>query len=118
MKRIVLKLVTGLIILSFCPTCYYLKDDELNPPEGQCDTTNITFNGTILNILGANCLLCHSNVAAIDNGSGIYLDTYEGVMEADLKQCAIVVASLVYHLSMRNDMLPRFVGDSMPLPEK
>jgi hypothetical protein len=79
MKRIILNLVTGLIILSFCQTCYYLNDDELNPPQVQCDTTNITFNGTILNILGANCLLCHSNAAAIDNGSGIYLDTYEGV---------------------------------------
>jgi carboxypeptidase Q len=46
------------------------------------------------------------------------LDTYEGVLEGDLKQCAIVVASLVYHLSMREEMLPRFAGDAMPAPEK
>jgi carboxypeptidase Q len=46
------------------------------------------------------------------------LDTYEEVLEGDLKQGAIIVASLVYHLSMRQEMLPRFAGESMPLPEK
>jgi hypothetical protein len=42
------------------------------------------------------------------------LDTYERVLEGDLKQCAIVVASLVYHLAIREDMLPRFDRASMP----
>lgn len=46
------------------------------------------------------------------------LDTYERVLEADLKQCAIVVAATVYHLAMREDILPRFPDDSMPQPEK
>ena len=46
------------------------------------------------------------------------LDTYERVLEEDLKQCVIVIASLVYHLAMRDEMLPRFPGDSMPPPEK
>jgi Zn-dependent M28 family amino/carboxypeptidase len=46
------------------------------------------------------------------------LDTYERVLEGDLKQCVIVIASLVYHLAMRDEMLPRFPGDSMPPPEK
>ena len=42
------------------------------------------------------------------------LDTHERVLEGDLKQCAIVVASLVYHLAIRDDMLPRFDRASMP----
>jgi carboxypeptidase Q len=46
------------------------------------------------------------------------LDTYERVLKGDLKQCAIVVASTVYHLAMREQMLPHFTADSMPPPEK
>jgi hypothetical protein len=45
------------------------------------------------------------------------LDTYERVLEKDLMQCVIVIASAVYHLAMRDEMLPRLTGDSMPSPE-
>jgi hypothetical protein len=46
------------------------------------------------------------------------LDTYERVLETDLKQCAIVIASLAYHLAMREEMLPRFTAEAMPKPGK
>lgn len=46
------------------------------------------------------------------------LDTYERVLEGDLKQCVIVAASLAYHLAMREDPLPRFNADTMPSQEK
>jgi carboxypeptidase Q len=46
------------------------------------------------------------------------LDTYERVLEGDLKQCVIVAASAAYHLAMIEERLPRFTGDSMPAPEK
>jgi carboxypeptidase Q len=46
------------------------------------------------------------------------LDTYEQVLEVDLKQCAAVVAATVYHLAMREKILPRFSRDAMPQPEK
>jgi Zn-dependent M28 family amino/carboxypeptidase len=42
------------------------------------------------------------------------LDTYERVLEDDLKQCAIVAASAAYHLAMREEMLPRFSPEEMP----
>ena len=42
------------------------------------------------------------------------LDTYERILEEDLKQCVIVIASVVYHLATDEDMLPRFTADSMP----
>ncbi len=42
------------------------------------------------------------------------LDTYERVIEADLQQGAIVVASTVYQLAMRDEMIPRFRPDQMP----
>jgi hypothetical protein len=46
------------------------------------------------------------------------LDTYERVLEEDLKQCVIVVASIAYHLATRDEMLPRFDSGSMPAPAK
>jgi hypothetical protein len=42
------------------------------------------------------------------------LDTYERVIEQDVKQSAIVIASVLYHLSMRDEPLPRFTAEEMP----
>ena len=42
------------------------------------------------------------------------LDTYERIVEADARQSAIVVASVVYHLAMRDARLPRFGTPEMP----
>jgi len=45
------------------------------------------------------------------------LDTYERVIEDDVKQAAIVVATTVYTLAMRDEPIPRFAADAMPKPE-
>ena len=42
------------------------------------------------------------------------LDTYERVLEHDAIASAIAVAAAVYHLAMRDDLLPRFAPDAMP----
>ena len=42
------------------------------------------------------------------------LDTYERIIEDDVKKDAIEVAAMVYQLSMRDDMLPRFTAADMP----
>lgn len=42
------------------------------------------------------------------------LDTYERISEEDAKQAAIVVASTVYHVAMREEKLPRFSKENMP----
>jgi Zn-dependent M28 family amino/carboxypeptidase len=44
------------------------------------------------------------------------LDTYERVIEEDVQKSAIAVAAAVYHLAMRDEMLPRFTKDEMPPP--
>jgi hypothetical protein len=44
------------------------------------------------------------------------LDTYERVIEEDVRNAAIAVAAAVYHLAMRDEMLPRFSKDTMPPP--
>ena len=42
------------------------------------------------------------------------LDTYERIVEDDVKKSAIAIAGAVYHLAMRGDPLPRFSADDMP----
>jgi hypothetical protein len=42
------------------------------------------------------------------------LDTYERVVEEDVKKSAIIMAAAVYHVAMRDEMLPRFRSDQMP----
>ena len=42
------------------------------------------------------------------------LDTYERVIEDDVKKSAMVIASAVYHLAMRDQLLPRLPKDRMP----
>ena len=42
------------------------------------------------------------------------LDTYERIVEDDVKKSAIVVAAAVYQLAMRDELLPRFGAEQMP----
>lgn len=42
------------------------------------------------------------------------LDTYERIIETDAQQSAMVIAAAVYHLAMRDQMLPRLPKDKMP----
>jgi carboxypeptidase Q len=44
------------------------------------------------------------------------LDTYERIIEDDVKKSAIAIAAAVYHLAMRDAMLPRFSKETMPPP--
>ena len=44
------------------------------------------------------------------------LDTYERIVEADVKKSAIAIASALYHVAMRDQMLPRFTKETMPPP--
>ena len=42
------------------------------------------------------------------------LDTYERVIDSDVKSSAIVIAAAVYKLAMQDEMLPRFSAADMP----
>lgn len=44
------------------------------------------------------------------------LDTYERIVEDDVKRNAIAIAGALYHLAMRDERLPRFSKDQMPAP--
>ena len=45
------------------------------------------------------------------------LDTFERIVEDDVKKAAIVIAGAAYHLAMRDELLPRFSKDDMPRPQ-
>ena len=42
------------------------------------------------------------------------LDSYERILPDDVKKNAIITASLVYHMAMRDEIMPRFPKDQMP----
>ncbi|MBI3403845.1 MAG: M20/M25/M40 family metallo-hydrolase [Acidobacteria bacterium] len=42
------------------------------------------------------------------------LDTYERIIEDDVKKSATVIAAALYQLAMRDEMLPRFAKENMP----
>ena len=44
------------------------------------------------------------------------LDTYERVIEEDVKKAAVIVASTIYQLATRDEMLTRFAPSDMPPP--
>ena len=44
------------------------------------------------------------------------LDTYERIIESDVKSSAIAIAAAVYAVAMRDEMLPRFKSGEMPPP--
>ncbi len=44
------------------------------------------------------------------------LDTYERIVEEDVKKSATAIASAVYHVAMRDEGLPRFSKEQMPPP--
>src|SRR5262245_16051697 len=44
------------------------------------------------------------------------LDTYERIVEEDVKKSAVAIAYAVYQLAMSDKMLPRFTKDTMPKP--
>ncbi|MGI8849003.1 MAG: M20/M25/M40 family metallo-hydrolase [Pyrinomonadaceae bacterium] len=43
------------------------------------------------------------------------LDTYERIIEDDVKKSAIVIAAAVYQLAMRDELLPRYSREEMPV---
>jgi hypothetical protein len=64
------------IFLIVLAGCYYDNEEELYP-EGStpCDTTSVTFSGTVFPIIDNNCTGCHSsgapsgNVLLVDHAS-------------------------------------------------
>jgi len=60
-------------------SCYYDNVEDLYPQPLPCDTTNITFSGTVWPIINNNCTGCHSGSAPSGN---ISLTNYSKISAA------------------------------------
>jgi hypothetical protein len=71
---------SAIIILLFSFSgCYYDSKEFLYPElSSSCDTTNITYSGSVKPILDL-CQGCHSNGSAASYGGGIKLEDYTDV---------------------------------------
>jgi hypothetical protein len=74
-------LLPGIILfLGLFSGCYYDSEEflypEINP---QCDTTNVTYSGSVQSVLLSYCLSCHSNTTASALGGNIKLEDYSDV---------------------------------------
>jgi len=78
MKRLFISLLVFSLFSLFIVSCYYDNEEALYPTiNSSCDTTNVTYSGTIAPILNNSCLGCHSNPAT---GGSILLTTYAEVV--------------------------------------
>ncbi|MDP4222803.1 MAG: hypothetical protein Q8868_05760 [Bacteroidota bacterium] len=77
MKIILISFFLGVIFLS---SCDYNNEKDLYPSQlANCDTTNVTFNGTIIYILATNCFSCHDHQYADLFGDAVHLESYADV---------------------------------------
>jgi len=67
--RIIKKKISfaGVIALLLLNSCYYDSVEELYPQSPPCDTSNVTYSGSIKPIIDANCFSCHSGSAPSGN---------------------------------------------------
>lgn len=78
MKRILISLSAIAIFSLIFVSCYYDNEEALYPAlNNTCDTTNVTYSGTIVPMLNNSCLTCHSNAST---GGSILLNTYAEVV--------------------------------------
>ncbi len=104
-----------LLVWNGCKHEPILPEDPLPPDTSECDTLNVTFNGSVLPILQANCLGCHSGsqpsygldltnfdhlaaivndgslVGAINHAQGFYPMPKDGTM---LSACDILIIEI------------------------
>lgn len=85
MKRLFISLAFLGVFSVFFVSCYYDNVEALYPTlNNSCDTTHVTFSGTIVPILRNNCYSCHSNANA-SFGAGIHLEGYADVVANSAK---------------------------------
>lgn len=70
--------VTTFISLLFISSCKTDNGEALYPNKIECDTTNVTYSGTIAPIIQANCTDRGCHTSAHPDGSKIF-ETYNGV---------------------------------------
>jgi len=70
--------IVSALTLTFFSSCFYDNEEDLYPvsPNSYCDTSGVTFTGTVYPIIETHCNSCHSAVMAPSLGKNIVLDNY------------------------------------------
>lgn len=69
-----------ILVLAAIAGCYYDTEEKLYPQvSSTCDLSNVTYSQTVVPILQASCLSCHSNSNSGSSGGGIRLENYSDV---------------------------------------
>jgi hypothetical protein len=100
MKRVFISFLAIAIYLFLFESCYYDNEEALYPTlNTACDTTNVTFSGTIVPILSNSCYSCHSNSTAASSGNNIRLENYSDVVSR-----AVAVTGSIKHTGSYSPM--------------
>lgn len=88
MKSIIKKFPIALLpvtLIFIMNSCYYDNEEFLYPQlNSSCDTTNVTYSGSIKPVLNMHCFACHGQSTYTSLGAGINLEDYNGLkFEAD-----------------------------------
>jgi hypothetical protein len=78
MNRLLASIAGFAILLIILVSCYYDNQEALYPTLSTgCDTTAVTYSGTIQPLIANNCITCHFSAAT---GGNITLNTYNEVV--------------------------------------
>ena len=81
MKKFIFAAIFLVITAVIFTRCYYDSTEYLYPSlDTQCDTTNVTYSVSVVNVLSQNCYSCHSNATAASQGKNIKLENYSDVV--------------------------------------
>ncbi len=64
-----------MLLLSMAASCAFNNEEDLYDNQN-CDTEDVTYSGTIVPVLEANCYTCHDDENASVFASGIKLEGY------------------------------------------
>jgi hypothetical protein len=78
MKQLI---ITAVILIALSVSCYYDTEESLYPDLGSCDTTNVSYYGSIVPLMENNCLNCHGGSVAAAKGNSINLEGYKNVFD-------------------------------------
>lgn len=68
-------LMLGIVAFLSLQSCYYDNEEELYPQAGNCDTTAVTYSGTVSKILNQRCAISGCHLGASGQAIGIF-DTH------------------------------------------
>lgn len=97
MKRFLIFFASVAVILFLISSCYYDNMEALYPQyNASCDTTNVTYSGTVQPIINNNCLTCHNSPST---GGNIVLTSY-----ADVVSYSSRITGAIKHLNSYSAM--------------